>query len=146
MGEIQYSKEILGLANLIRRSYNASTGNNGAQVRILNFVLENYTERNIFQKDIEEELNVRSASISTILKKLEEQQMIVRERVPYDDRLKRIRPTRLAIDMKDKMGREIQSIEDQLVSDISKEKLEVFLEVARRMTDNITEKEDQSKA
>lgn len=146
MGEIQYSQKILGLANLIRRSYNVSTGNNGAQVRILSFILENYEERNIFQKDIEEELNTRSASISTILKRLEEQQMIVRERVPYDDRLKRICPTRLATDMKEKMENGVQSVENQLVADISKEELETFREVAQKMTDNMTEKKARSKS
>ena len=47
MEEIQSSKWILGLANQIRRLYNASTGNNGAQSRILYFVLENYRNRDI---------------------------------------------------------------------------------------------------
>ena len=49
MEEIQYSKWILGLANQIRRFYNASTGNNGAQERILYFVLENYLDIDIYQ-------------------------------------------------------------------------------------------------
>lgn len=70
MDEIQYSNWILGLANQIRRLYNTSTDNNGAQTRILYFVLANYLERDIYQKDLEEELNVQSASVSVLLKKL----------------------------------------------------------------------------
>ena len=40
-----------------------STGRCGTQVRILNFVLVSYPDREIYQKDIEEELNIRSASV-----------------------------------------------------------------------------------
>ena len=89
MSERVYSKCILGLANRIRRIYNVSTDNNGVQTRILHFVLANYSERDIYQKDIEEDLDTRSASISVLLKKMEGDEMIVRERVSHDDRLKK---------------------------------------------------------
>lgn len=137
MGEIQYSKWILGLANQIRRLYNASTDNNGAQARVLYFILENYSDRDIFQKDIEKELNIRSASISAIIKKLEECEMIVREKVFYDDRLKKILPTPSALEMKDQVDLGIQHIEDKLVSGISMEHLNIFFEVLQKMTENM---------
>ena len=44
----------------------------------------------VSQKDIEEELNIRSASVSTLLKKTEAQDFIRREKVSCDDRLKKI--------------------------------------------------------
>ena len=81
MSERVYSKCILGLANRIRRIYNVSTDNNGVQTRILHFVLANYSERDIYQKDIEEDLDTRSASISVLLKKMEGDEMIVRDTV-----------------------------------------------------------------
>lgn len=137
MEEIQYSKCILGLSNQIRRLYNASTDNNGAQTRILHFVLENYTGRDIYQKDIEEELNIRSSGTSINLKKLEEQGLIVREKVLRDDRLKRIRPTSSAVRIKDKVDGNIKLVEDRLTSGISKEKLDVFFEVLQKMADNM---------
>lgn len=137
MGEIQYSKWILGLANQIRRLYNASTDNNGAQTRILYFVLENYSKRDIYQKDIEEELNIQSAGISRNLKKLEKEKMIVREKVPNDDRLKKICPTSLAIDLKDKVDRDIRLVEDKLISGISEEELNTFYKVTQKMINNM---------
>lgn len=52
-GELtRYAKWILSLANQIRRVHNASTNNNGVQARVLYFVLDNYSERDIFQKDM----------------------------------------------------------------------------------------------
>lgn len=138
MSEIQYTKWILGLANQIRRIYNTSTDNNGAQTRILYFVLANYSERDIYQKDIEDELNIRSAGTSVLLKKMEENEMIIRERVPGDDRLKRIRPTSASIEMKKKIDQDIQLVENKLTSGISDEKLNNFLEVVQKMTENMS--------
>lgn len=136
MSGIQYTKWILGLANQIRRIYNASTNNNGAQTRILYYVLTHYSDRDIYQKDIEEELNIRSASTSVLLKKLEENKMIIRQRVPYDDRLKKILPTDAGIEMKEKVDQDIRLVENKLTSGISEEKLEIFFEVIQKMMEN----------
>ena len=113
MSEIVYSKCILGLAN--------------------------YSERDIYQKDIEEELNIGSASISVLLKKLEGDEMIVRERVSHDDRLKKIRPTSAGIELKERVEQNIRSVENQLVSEISEEELNVFFRVIQKMIKNTSE-------
>ena len=136
MSERVYSKCILGLANRIRRIYNVSTDNNGVQTRILHFVLANYSERDVYQKDIEEELNTHSASISVLLKKMEGDKMIVRERVSHDDRLKKIRPTHLIIKMKKKVDQDIQLVENQLILGISEEELNIFFRVIQKMIKN----------
>ena len=86
----QCAGSVLGLANQIKRVFDTTTGRCGTQVRILNFVLVSYPDREIYQKDIEEELNIRSASVSTLLKKMEAQDFIRREKVSCDDRLKKI--------------------------------------------------------
>ena len=67
----QCASSVLGLANQIKRVFDTTTGRCGTQIRILNFVLVSYPDREIYQKDIEEELNIRSASVSTLLKKME---------------------------------------------------------------------------
>ena len=51
--------------------FDTTTERNDTQIRILDFVLMSYSDREIYQKDIEEELNIRSASVSTLLKKME---------------------------------------------------------------------------
>lgn len=136
MDEIQYSKWILGLANQIRRMYNISTDNNGAQTRILYFVLANYPERDIYQKDLEEELNVQSASVSVLLKKLEKEGLITRERAPDDNRLKRIRPTPAGIERQRAVNYDIQHMENKLTVGISKKQLKIFYEVIQKMMEN----------
>ena len=110
----QCAGSVLGLANQIKRVFDTTTGRCGTQIRILNFVLVSYPDREIYQKDIEEELNIRSASVSTLLKIMEAQDFIRRERVSYDDRLKRILPTSHTVEMKEQVKRHITLLEKRL--------------------------------
>ena len=45
MGEMQYTEWILLLSNQIKRNLNEASNNQGTQMRILNFVLDNYQEK-----------------------------------------------------------------------------------------------------
>lgn len=139
MNEMQYTKCILELSNQIRRIFNLYTNNAGAQTRLLYFVLDNYLDREIYQKDIQKALNISGATMSELLKKLEKKGMIERKRVEEDDRLKKIVPTSHAIMMKENLNRDIQNIEKKLVSEISEEELEIYLRVTKKMITNIME-------
>lgn len=62
------------------------------QGRIIRFLaLKN--EEIIFQKDIEDFLNIRKSSVSNIIKNMEKSGFIIRSGVPKDARLKRIELT-----------------------------------------------------
>ena len=141
----QCAGSVLGLANQIKRVFDTTTGHCGTLVRILNFVLVSYPDRVIYQKDIEEELNMRSASVSTLLKKMEAQDFIRREKVSYDDRLKKILPTRHTVEMKEQVERHVALLEKRLTAGIGEEKLKVFFDVLERMQENmeLTEKGDR---
>ncbi len=104
-----------------------------------------YPDREIYQKDIEEELNMRSASVSTLLKKMEAQDFIRREKVSYDDRLKRILPTSHTVEMKEQVERHVALLEKRLTAGIGEEELKVFSDVLERMQENmeLTEKGDR---
>lgn len=104
-----------------------------------------YPDREIYQKDIEEELNIRSASVSTLLKKMEAQDFIRREKVSYDDRLKKILPTSHTVEMKEQVERHITLLEKRLTAGIEEEELRVFSDVLKKMQENmeLTEKGDR---
>ena len=143
MSDIQYTKWILRLSNQVRRIFNTYTNNKGTQTRILYFVLSNYPQKDIYQKDIEAELNIRSSSISVHLKKMEEHEMIIREKVPFDDRLKKICPTSATIKMKEDVDKDIQSLENRMISGISQESLNTFVEVVQKMIKNMEVENEQ---
>ena len=137
MSDIQYTKWILRLSNQVRRIFNTYTNNKGTQTRILYFVLSNYPQKDIYQKDIEAELNIRSSSISVFLKKLEEQELIIKEKVPFDDRLKRICPTSTSMKLKKEIDKDILSLETKMIYGISQKNLNIFVEVLKKMIKNL---------
>lgn len=139
MNEIQFTKWILGLSNQTRRIFNLSTNNTGVQTRVLCFVLDNYLDRDIYQKDIQKALNIGESTISALLKKMENNGMIKRKRVAEDDRLKKIVPTSCTIMMKEKLNQDIQNIEKKLLSEISEEELVIYLKVTKKMMSNVME-------
>ena len=141
----QCAGSVLGLANQIKRVFDTTTRRCGTQVRILNFVLVSYPDREIYQKDIEEELNIRSASVSTLLKKMEAQDFIRREKVSSDNRLKKILPTRQTVEMKEQVERHVALLEKRLKAGIGEEALKVFFDVLEKMQENmeLTEKGDR---
>ena len=102
-----------------------------------NSVLVSYPDREIYQKDIEEELNIRSASVSTLLKKMEAQDFIRREKVSYDDRLKKILPTSHTVEMKEQVERHIALLEKRLTAGIGEEELRIFSDVLKKMQENM---------
>lgn len=132
MNEIQFTKWILGLSNQTRRIFNLSTNNTGVQTRVLCFVLDNYLDRDIYQKDIQKALNIGGSTISALLKKMENNGMIKRKRVAEDDRLKKIVPRSCTIMMKEKLNQDIQNIEKKLLSEISEEELVIYLKVTKK--------------
>lgn len=138
----QCAGSVLGLANQIKRVFDTTTGCSGTQIRILDFVLVSYPDREIYQKDIEEELNIRSASVSALLKKMEAQDFIRREKVPFDERLKKILPTSHTMEMKEQVERHITLLERRLTAGIEEEALRAFSDVLKKMQENmeLTEK------
>ena len=141
----QCAGSVLGLANQIKRVFDTTTGRCGTQVRILNFVLVSYPDKEIYQKDIEEELNIRSASVSALLKKMEAQDIIRREKVSCDERLKKILPTRHTVEMKEQVERHVALLEKRLTAGVGEEELKVFFDVLEKMQENmeLTEKGDR---
>ena len=85
------------------------------------------------------------ASVSTLLKKMEAQDFIRREKVSYDDRLKRILPTSHTVEMKEQVERHITLLEKRLTAGIGEEELRVFSDVLKKMQENmeLTEKGDR---
>lgn len=133
----QYAASIVRLSNQIRRVFNIMTDNFGVQTWILTFVLDAYPNREIYQKDIEEELNIKSSSVSVLLKKMEKEKFITREKVPGDDRLKRIIPTDYTIEKAEQLNDSIRILGKHLTAGIEKQELNGFFAVLQRMKENM---------
>ena len=68
---------------------------------------------------------------------MEAQDFIRREKVSYDDRLKRILPTSHTVEMKEQVERHITLLEKRLTAGIGEEELRVFSDVLKKMQENM---------
>lgn len=108
----------------------------GTHGRAIGFFYHN-RDRDIFQKDFEQEFNIRRSTASNILALIEKNGLIVRESVPYDARLKKITLTQKALDVQSVVEKAFESLEDTMKKDISEEELEVFFRVIDKINNNL---------
>jgi DNA-binding MarR family transcriptional regulator len=98
-------------------------------------------DRDVFQKDFEQEFNIRRSTASNILALIEKNGLIQREGVPYDARLKKITLTQKALDIQQKIDKSFEKLEDTIKQDITDEELEVFFRVIDKINSNLERKD-----
>ena len=94
-------------------------------------------DRDIFQKDFEQEFNIRRSTASTILSLMEKNGLINRESVDYDARLKKITLTDKAIEIQNFVEASFDRMENMLGQDISDSELEIFFSVLDKINRNL---------
>ena len=94
-------------------------------------------DRDVFQKDFEQEFNIRRSTASNILALIEKNGLITRESVPYDARLKKITLTQKALDVQSVVEKAFESLEDTMKKDITEEELQVFFRVIDKINNNL---------
>lgn len=136
--------ELHSLLNLMRRTgentcrcdYRRKTDLTEMQTRVICFLFLN-RDRDIFQKDIEKEFSIRRATVSILLQSMEVKELIARESVPYDARLKKVVLTEKARELAEAAYDEICGFEQMLKEDIPSEDLKVFFRVSGMIRKNI---------
>ena len=108
------------------------------QKHVLKFILLETLHRELYQKDIEEEFQIRKSTATGMLQLLEKNGFIVRESEKKDARLKRIRPTPKAEALRPSILEHIAQFEIQLTTDISKADLMTCKKVIAQMLCNTT--------
>ena len=106
------------------------------QMQIMEYILE-HKEIEIFQKDLEEVLNLRRATVSGVLQTMEKNGLIERVSCLNDARIKRIILNSKAEDMFREKKRKMQEFEHIVIKGIDKDELEVFSNVLKKMKENI---------
>ena len=94
-------------------------------------------DRDVFQKDFEQEFNIRRSTASNILSLIEKNGLITRESVPYDARLKKIVLTQKALDVQSVVDKAFEKLEETMRKDISEEELQVFFGVIDKINNNL---------
>lgn len=94
-------------------------------------------DRDIFQRDLEQEFDIRRSTASNILSLMEKNGLIKRESVPYDARLKKITLTDKAIEIQNKIDNNFERLEFTMRRGISDEELNTFYNVLDKICNNL---------
>lgn len=109
----------------------------GMQGPMIGFIFGNGRERDIFQKDIEKEFNIRRSTATVMLQSLEEKGYIIREAVNYDARLKKITLTDKAVKRQIEICKRLDSFNEQLESGITADEKKEFFRILNKIRANL---------
>ena len=135
--------EIHTLDNMIGRIIKLLIEKNGItqmQSWIINYLYEHPGE-DVFQKDLESQFRIARSTATGILKLMEKKELLRREPVPSDARLKRLVLTEKGIGIKLAIIRSLDEIETLLKDQISQEELDTFFRVIHQMKRNIEQRQ-----
>ena len=99
--------------------------------------LYHHSDIDVFQKDLESEFHIARSTATGILQLMEKKDLITRESIPRDARLKRLVLTARGNALHMKIVEGFDTIEHVLTDDIPREKLDVFHEVVEQVKTNI---------
>lgn len=108
----------------------------GTHGRVIGWLYRN-RHRDIFQKDFEKEFDIRRSTASKILSLMESNDLILRESVPYDARLKRIILTPKALEVQSVVENAFSKMEEKIKEGITDEELAVFFRVLDKVNKNM---------
>lgn len=107
-----------------------------SQAYVIDFINDN-KDRDIFQKDLELEFDLKRSSVSLMLNNMEKHDLIKRVPVPGDARLKKIILTDKSIELSKKIAFAIDSVESELIKNMKKEEIDKFLKLLNKIRANI---------
>lgn len=84
---------------------------------------------------------MQKSTTSQIIYTMEKNGLIIREKVDYDKRTKKIVLTNLALMIKDEAKKEINQLEQNIVQGLTEEEIEQFYYVVDKIKKNIQDKE-----
>lgn len=97
----------------------------------------NNKDHDVFQKDLEQEFEIRRSTASNILSLMEKNGLIKRESVPYDARLKKIILTDKAIEVQNQIEQNFEKMEVTMRNGISDDELNTFFNVLDKICNNL---------
>ncbi len=135
-------KEMDIISNKIRRKMDneiSQYGITNVQGKIMGFLYFESRKRDIFQKDIEHDLKIRSSSVTSVLKLMEKNGYIKRISVNYDARLKKIILTEKGDAIRKNVYRTIVSVEEKVQNCLTHEELQFLLAILNKLNRNLSD-------
>lgn len=110
------------------------------QASILHFI-SFHQEENVFQKDVEIEFEMKGSTISVMLKQLEENGFLKREKTSEDSRCKKLVVTQKFKEIESLIEEKIRLTEEEIKNRLTEEKIKQFVSLLDELTQNLKEGE-----
>ena len=107
-----------------------------SQAYVIDFITDNI-DRDVFQKDLEMEFDLKRSSVSLMLNNMEKYDLIKRIPVAEDARLKKIVLTEKAVEISKKISIAIDSVEGKLTESMEQDEINTFLNLLNKIRTNI---------
>lgn len=137
------AQEMFKIVNLFKRhldkqiSSNISKDLTVAQGYVISFLNEVGEERDIFQKDIEQEFQLHRSSVSSMLSNMEKNGLIQRLSVNEDSRLKKIILTEKALQYEKEIDCIMIEAKEHILKNISLEEQQITVNTLDKMKQNL---------
>ena len=99
--------------------------------------LAHNSDRDIFQKDLEQELKIGKSTLTEILHVMEKNNLVERKSCEKDARCKKLVLTAKAESIHEEIEQGIEEFEKKLRNNITDEELEQFFDIVNRMLKNV---------
>jgi DNA-binding MarR family transcriptional regulator len=139
-GDFDCSRRILAISNKVRRFLDASfarIGLTGPQGAILHFIYTQGKHRDIFQRDVEAEFDIRRSSVTSVLNGLEQSGFIRRENVEDDGRLKKLTLTDKAVKISAHIAELLEKTNKMLTKNLKKQDIAYLDMLLEKIDGNI---------
>ena len=124
------------LVNAYQSKVDEKAGINRMQGWIIGY-LYRHSDEDVFQKDLEAEFQMARSTASGILQSMEKKELITRESIPRDARLKRLVLTPKGMEFQMEIIDNFARIQKALSTNISEEQLDEFYQTADVIRENV---------
>ena len=103
---------------------------------VIGYLYDN-RDHDVYQRDLETQFSIRRSTATGILQLMEKNELILREPVESDARLKKLVLTEKALDIHKRVEEDRKRTEEQLTKDIDAQELAIFRKVLKQMIRNM---------
>lgn len=101
--------------------------------------LYEHRDQDVFQRDIEKTFSIRRSTVTAMLQLMEKNDLIIREAVEYDGRLKKIILTEKAIKNHEIISNNIRMAEQTLTKGLTSEEIATLQSLLTKVQNNLRE-------
>ncbi len=105
---------------------------------ILKYLYDN-RDREVYQRDIEKQFSIGRSTVTTIIQLMEKRDLVCRQSVEHDARLKRVMLTEKGFHHHDLVEENIYSIHQKIMTGISDAEKKTFLDIVQKMDLNLND-------